>query len=108
RRRFLQGILLKAVTTIARGIGLMDPRLYQMFGGGVATWSGEEVSIPLAMRIDTVWACVLLIAQTIATLPLQMFGTDEPGRGGVNGHHPPQRILPEQPDGGSTAVDCWI
>jgi HK97 family phage portal protein len=99
--------LLKAVTTIASGIGLTDPRLYRMFSGPVETWAGETVTVDAAMRLDTVWACVMLIARTIATLPLQFYKFDADGNGIVAKDHPLYAILHDMPNRDMTSVTFW-
>ena len=37
---------------------------------GEAGWSGEHMSIPLAMKLSTAWACVRAISEECAALPL--------------------------------------
>jgi HK97 family phage portal protein len=98
--RWLQ---LKAVTTIAKALGLNDPRLYHYFGGG-PTASGETVTIDSSLQIDTVFACVRLISQTIATLPLQLFRTLPDGRGELDRTHRLYPLLHDQPNADMTAV----
>jgi len=98
--RWLQ---LKAVTTIAKALGLNDPRLYHYFGGG-PTASGETVTIDSSLQIDTVFACVRLISQTIATLPLQLFRTLPDGRGELDRDHRLYPLLHDQPNADMTSV----
>jgi HK97 family phage portal protein len=98
---------LKAMTVIAKGIGLNDPRLYRLFSGAVDTYAGETVTIDTAMRIDAVWACVMLIARTVATLPLQLYKTDSSGRGLIDRTHPLYAILHDTPNADMTAVTFW-
>jgi HK97 family phage portal protein len=104
----MRKLWLKAVETIARQIGLNDPRLYRMFSGGTDTYAGENVSINSAMGLDTVWACVMLIAQTISTLPLQLYQYDKTGRGVVAREHPLYAILHDQPNADMTSVTFWM
>jgi HK97 family phage portal protein len=100
------GIFTKAVSTIARGLGLQDPRLYQYFGGG-ETDAGENVSVDSSLQIGTVWACVRLISQTIATLPLHVFQTDRTGHGVIAPDHPLYRLLHDKPNADMTSVEFW-
>lgn len=100
------GIFTKAVQTLARAIGLTDPRLYEWYGGG-RTHSGEAVSVNTALQLDAVWSCVRLISQTIATLPLFLYRRDGKGRGEVDSAHPLYRILHDQPNADMTATEFW-
>ena len=100
------GIILRAVSTIARALGLTDTRLINWVSGG-ATYSGEVVSVRTSLLIDTVYACSRLIAQTIATLPLQLYKMDNSGRGTVARDHPLYTLLHDQPNGDMTAVTFW-
>lgn len=94
---------LKAVTTIARALGLTDPALYQYWGGG-PTYSGESVTVETAMRIDTVYACVRLISCTIATLPIDVLRRLADGRGQVDRNHPLYQLLHDRPNADMSAV----
>ena len=63
------------------------------WGGSLGTASGQQIPIPIepiigetktvspdaAMQISAVFACVELLAQTISTLPLHVYRTDEDG-----------------------------
>jgi HK97 family phage portal protein len=100
------GLFTKAVTSLARGLGLTDPRLYAHFNGG-PTDSGENVTVDGSLQIGTVWACVRLIAQTIATLPLQVFRTDSGGHGVIAPDHALYRLLHDRPNADMTAVEFW-
>lgn len=97
---------LKAVSTIARSVGLTDPRLYQYFGGS-DTYAGEQVSVETAMRLDAVWACVRLIATTISTLPAQTFQKLPDGRGQLIRDIPLYNLLHDQPNADMTAASFW-
>jgi HK97 family phage portal protein len=99
-------LYLKAVQTIARAVGLTDPRLYQYFGGG-ETYAGEVVTVETALRIETVWACVRLIATTISTLPVQIFQKLPDGRGQPVRDIPLYSLLHDQPNADMTAVTFW-
>jgi HK97 family phage portal protein len=41
------------------------------------TWSGQSVTPDRALRLSTVWGCVRLLADSVSTLPLQVFRDDE-------------------------------
>jgi HK97 family phage portal protein len=94
---------LKAAMTVARALGLTDPRLYQYFTGG-PSYAGETVTVDTAMRIDTVYSCVKLISSTIATLPLQTFQMMPDGRGQLARDHWGYQLLHDRPNADMTAV----
>lgn len=100
------GILTKAISTIARGLGLTDLRLYHFFSGG-PTHSGEIVTIETSLQLDVVWACVRLVSQTIATLPLFLYLRDKAGRGTIDDSHSLYRILHDRPNADMTATEFW-
>jgi HK97 family phage portal protein len=102
-RRWLR---LKAVSTIAHLMGLLDPRLYQYYGGG-ETYAGELVTVETSLRIQTVWACVRLLATTIATLPLEVFQKMPDGRGQLVPDLPMSFLLRDQPNADMTAITFW-
>ena len=68
----------KALGYVARSIGLTDPRLTQAVGGRMTT-TGEVVSTASVLGLASAWACVNLLAGTIASLPLMVYRT----RGGA-------------------------
>jgi HK97 family phage portal protein len=102
----LRNIGLKSVSVLARGLGLTDPRLYSYLSGG-STYAGESVSVATAMQLDAVWACVRLLSQTVATLPLNLFKRDSEGRGIIDREHPLYRVLHDQPNADMTATEFW-
>jgi len=98
--------LTKAVSYLARNVGLTDPRLYAFVGGG-ETDSGEKVTVDGALQQDVVWACVRRIAETIATLPLHLYATDAEGKASKDRQHPLYSILHDRPNIEMTAVEFW-
>lgn len=100
-------VLLKAAwTVLGRNLTPTSPQLVSLYSGGT-TSSGETVSTEGALRIETVYACVKLIAGTIATLPAQVFRRDKNGRGTVTYDHPLYAILHDQANSDMTAVVFW-
>ena len=98
-------LLQKAVSYLARSIGLTDPRIYRALGS-VPTSSGETVNTASVLGLAAAWACVNLLAGTIASLPLMVYRT----RGGartVASDHPLYRILHDSPNADQTALDFW-
>jgi HK97 family phage portal protein len=98
------GLFTKAVQTLARNLGLRDDRLYTFLSE--PSESGERVSIEGSLQLDTVWACVRLKAQTIATLPLDLFRIDGESSAKAT-EHDLYPILHDQPNQDMTAVEFW-
>lgn len=80
-----------------------DPQqLWGTFGGRSS--AGRSVTVDSALQLSTVWACVRLISETIATLPLVLYkrlpdGGREPAK-----EHPLFELLRQQPNYDMTAV----
>ena len=68
-----------------------------LFYGGLATASGKAVTEQNALQLTTVYACVRILAETIASLPLHTYKTTPEGREKANGH-PLYRILHDEPN----------
>lgn len=67
----------------------------------------EPVSETSALALSAVWACVNLVAGTIATLPFMVYRTGPDGRREVAKTHPLYRVLHDSPNYEQTAVDFW-
>lgn len=69
--------------------------------------SGERVDEKSAMQIATVYACVRLIAESVAGLPLHLYKTDgEDGKTKAK-DHPLYKILYRQPNPEMTGFSFW-
>ena len=60
-----------------------------------------------AVGLSATWACVQLIAGTIASLPLMVYRTDANGIRRVARDHPLYFVLHDSPNFDQTAVDFW-
>jgi HK97 family phage portal protein len=100
------GLFTKAVLTLARGMGLTDPRLYA-YTGSPPNDSGESVGVDAALQIDTVWACVRLNSQTPATLPFVLYQGDGEGNARLAKEHSVYRTIHDRPNLDMTAVEFW-
>ena len=96
--------------------------------GGLADWAGVSRQDGINFRTNTVslaeyqdsgsagtagvlglaaaWACVNLLAGTIASLPLMVYRTVN-GRRVVASDHPLYRVLHDSPNADQTALDFW-
>lgn len=94
------------LSTLLRRFGLREGRVWSAFFG-TESWSGKSVTPETAMQIATFWACVRLIAQTIATLPLGLYQRRADGGRDAASGHPLYAILHDSPNGDQTAVEFW-
>lgn len=86
-----------------------DPYLAEMFGMR-ATGSGAYVSPDSASGIPAVHACVQLIAESIASLPLAVYRRADGGGREVDRLHPLYRVLNEQANAVQTGMEFreWL
>ena len=66
-----------------------------MFGGKA---SGEAVNETTAMQTSAVYACVRILAEAVAGLPLHVYERDAGGGKTVNAEHPLYRLLHDEPN----------
>lgn len=69
--------------------------------------SGELVSDRSVLSLSATWACVNLLAGTIASLPLMVYRIDSKGDRVAHKAHPLYRLLHDSPNYDQTAVDFW-
>jgi HK97 family phage portal protein len=100
------GLYTKAISYLARNIGLTDPRLYGYFGGG-ETDAGERVSVDGAMHNGVVWSCVRRNAETVSTLPLHLYRIDSAKKSQRADDHTLYSVLHNRPNIEMTAVEFW-
>jgi len=75
-----------------------DPALIQWFGGGTASASGAVVTEDTAMNHTAVYACVRILAETVASLPLSVYQRKEPRGKELARRHPLHRVLHDEPN----------
>lgn len=74
---------------------------------GYANYQDRNFGVPdKALTLSTIWSCVTLIAETIATLPLITY-KKVGDRREVATEHPLYAILHDSPNADMTAVDFW-
>ena len=101
------GLLTKAVTAIGRVFRLTDPALYQWVGGS-ESYAGKPVTPDSALQLASAWACIRLISQTWATLPVEMKVWDEAAKAAVPTRtHPLYGLLHDAPNADMSAVEFW-
>lgn len=74
-------------------------------GAGGSSWSGEPVSVDLAMQLSAFWACTRLIAETIATLPIMVLERQADGSKASRPDHPVYGLLHDSPNADQTATE---
>lgn len=92
----------KAADTVVR-LNLTDP---EPWGVQPAT-AGVPVNETSVLALSAAWACVNLLAGTIASLPLVVYRTGTDGRREVARDHPLYRLLHDSPNYDQTAMDFW-
>jgi len=78
----------------------------QLFGYG-DTAAGKAVTPDTALQVSAFWACVKLLSETIATLPLNIYRHEADGGRAAAPDHPLAYLLKVSPDGEHTAVEFW-
>jgi HK97 family phage portal protein len=73
----------------------------------VSSDSGITISSDAALQISTVWACVRLLAETIASLPIEMKIPDANGKLQLATASQTYRMLAFAPNSEMTAVEFW-
>ena len=87
-------------------IGLTDGDFWAAFAGG-GSFTGKRITVDAALQLATVWACVRLLSETIATLPLGFFEKLPDGSRKPATNHPLYELLHNQPNADMTAVQFW-
>lgn len=82
---------------------ITDPENSRRGKGG--TWSGHEIGPAAAMQLSAWWSCVRLIAETVATLPLQVFERAADGSKRVLADHSLYSLLHDSPNADQTSVE---
>jgi HK97 family phage portal protein len=75
-------------------------------GYGGNSVAGVSVTTKSAMQVSTVWGCVRLISETIATLPLSLYEKTSAGKMPAT-RHPLHFVVHDQPNVDSTAAVFW-
>ncbi len=98
-------VLDRIKSAIVRRLDVREPDGW--VSNGMRGDAGEVVTDDTVMSLSAVWACVNLIAGTIASLPLVVYRTDSSGRRTVARDHKLYRVLHDSPNYDQTAVDFW-
>lgn len=101
-----QGLLtrLRAALSVARG--QVAPEHVKLAATG-RVYSGQSVTPDRAMQLAAVWACVRLISETVATMPLMLYKTDADGSRALAADEPLYSLIHDAPNADNTAVEFW-
>jgi HK97 family phage portal protein len=86
-------------------LSLTDPTGWTDLVGG-RSQAGVVVTPDKMLQLSAFWACVRLVSETIATLPLNMYEKTSAGKR-VATDHPLQMVLHDQPNADTTAAVHW-
>jgi HK97 family phage portal protein len=89
-----------------RALDYADPALQRLYGAGHGTSSGEPVSLDRAAGLTAVWACVVLIAGSIASMPLVLYRRTDDGRERAT-DQPLYDVLHDRPNPVQSVVAFW-
>src|SRR5262245_55773091 len=88
-----------------RAVSYADPALAYL-GAGARTASGEPVSVERAVSLTAIWACVTLVAGSIASMPLILYRkVDDERERAVE--HPLFDVLRLRPNPVQSVVSFW-
>ena len=93
----------KAVGFIARSLSLTNSDSWPT----ERSYAGVAVNEASVLGLSAAWACVNLLAGTIASLPLMVYRTDRNGNRIPARDHPLYRVLHDSPNYDQTAMDFW-
>lgn len=102
----------KAVAMYRKAVSLVSApfRLDDANGFRAALYGGDNtqhVNPETAMQLSVVFACVKLISETVATLPLLIYRKKNGGGREVATDHPLYALLHDSPNADQTAVEFW-
>lgn len=93
----------KAIAYFARGLSIGNPAGWP----ADRSHSGAAVNESSVLALSAAWACVNLLAGTIASLPLMVYRTDGRGNRVVAKDHPLYRVIHDSPNYDQTAMNFW-
>lgn len=89
------------------GVTAADDGFWAAFHSSGENFSGEHVTSHGAMQLSAFWACVRLISETIATLPIGVYQRAPNGDKQAVSSHPLYALLHDSPNADQTAVEFW-
>ena len=74
---------------------------------GIGNHAGIRVTPDIALKAAALYACIKVLAETIASLPCQMFRELSNGDRDPAPQHPLDELIRYQPNGRQTAIEFW-
>ena len=88
-------------------VPLSSPAVWGLLSGdGQGTEAGESISWESSLQISTVFSCVRILSESIASLPIRLYTITPQGRM-VNAAHPLANLLSFEPNADMSSVD-WL
>jgi HK97 family phage portal protein len=101
--------MIQAITAFVRGLKSVGPSLSSVNGwlvrGFGSTSSGAVVTPDVAMNVATVYACVRIIAESAAMLPLGLYQELAERKKRKDSNHPVYTLIRDQPNSWQTAFE---
>jgi HK97 family phage portal protein len=91
---------------VGRTITLKDGGFWSAYLG-FRNRAGKDVNEDSVLQLSTAWACVRLISETIATLPLMIYRNGPNGTKERDNNHPLYALLHTQPNSDMSAAVFW-
>ena len=103
--RVKQTIVTAVQAWSGRAVALTSGEFWRgLFGNH--NFTGQQVTVQSALQLSTVWACVRLIAETLSTLPMNVY-VERAGKKTLAHNHTMYTLLHTMPNATTTAVVFW-
>lgn len=89
---------------LGQPFSIRDPSAIGRFFGG-ESWAGKVTSTRSILQLSAANACIRLIAETIATLPVKVYEKQADGERKELGEHPVSLLLSDSPNRDQTTVE---
>jgi HK97 family phage portal protein len=84
---------------------LKEPEWWRQMLNPATNSAGVAVNVESAMHVSAVWACVRIISESIASLPIQVYERSEDGSKNHSTSHPLHQLLHIMPNSEQTILD---
>lgn len=90
------------------GLGTSSQKFWASWAG-TSTWAGEPVTVDRAMTVAAVWRAIRIYAETISTLPIDVYKIGADGKGVLvtSNDNPYRAVLKVSPNSDQTPVEFW-
>jgi phage portal protein BeeE len=100
---------MSALTAIASflGFGAKEPAKGKKYDGASVGRTARPVNFDSAMSVTAVYACIRLISETVASLPLRMYEVGSDGSRVEVKAHPVMSFIRNRPNANQTRVEFF-